>query len=1196
MTVSAAAGSGKTSVLAERCAYLVCDAPPETRCSVDQLVVLTFTEAAAAEMRARVRAAIAERAAAQPQDARLRRELLLLDDAHVTTIHAFCRWFIGQHFLTADVDPACAILEPEEGSTILQDVAHNTVRARLELNDRATRELLLYYMHGNTDTLAEELVRLHDFVGSLDDGPEWCRRCRAACSQTPEELITNEARTFEEELTRQLLGLDACIARLLDGVEGGQAIATRLTGYRALLAECRSALQHDVTQYEALVLRVASFTFSRFTFKADSGSADDKMGRDMVAQVKKWHDKRMRRFTRFALGERSSGLGTIAPHVNTVFDLLDEVTANYGDIKRRRAVVDFDDLEHLALGLLRNTDGTTSDIARTMHARFKHVLVDEYQDVSPLQEAILRLLSRESNPDAVNNLFCVGDVKQSIYRFRHADPTVFAARGAREDSAEHRLVNLSANFRSRPMILDAVNALFERILIRALGDVDYDDAARLVPGKSHDHDGHPIELHIVAPVEDDHTDENIERQARVIGQRIEALVANGTYDYGDMVILLRAATGRAEQMAAVLQRMGIPTAADTASGFFSAVEVSDVLSLLKVIDNRRQDIALAATMRSGVAGIMFDDAQLAAIKDTAPTRSFHDAVLHYGNLDSVPDAELAHRVRDFLERIASFSRWIERSPFPTALWRIYTSSGCLAAASTRPGGAQRRANLLALHRRAVSFGSGDGRSGLHAFLQFVEHMHSRKQDLGLANPAAPAPRIVRIMTVHNSKGLEFPVVFVANLEKTFNLSDSRQTVVYDRIEGLGLPIFDPHKLLRYPSLLFTRATEALRRGETAEEMRILYVALTRARDRLILVGSADEDRLLQTRRVWSGHEGPLPEMALLNAQSHLDWLLPAIAALPHQDVSWHDAEAGAGDDDVLFNVFSAAPLRVSPADDPTDRDACRRAAWAALDNLPQGEDSEAMAPAISDVFKRLAFVYPWSDAGAVPAVTSVTALAKTRAQPDEPPHHLAVNPFEPPAPSTPVEGPEFVTPDRRPSAAAVGTATHLFFEQLDYNRPDELAGQLATLVDDGHLEQRAADAIDLDAVAWFLQTPLGQRMTAARGRLRREVAVLYRRPAEDLMPGGWVGTDDFTIIRGMVDAILPVDGAYEVIDFKTDRLTAEQLPDRIAVYRPQLQYYAMALEDIWRTRVPRAALVFLDTRHVEWIDFQQTCEQMNLWD
>lgn len=1231
--VGAAAGSGKTAVLARRCAYLVAEAPPPLRCDVDELLVVTFTEAAASEMRNRVAGAIRDRLEHRPDDPRLRYQLAALDGAAVSTIHSFCRHVLTQWFALARIDPNFEVLDPDE-QLLLRQEAVEQVFARLY--DRSSpagkrfRDLIDQYGDGYDRVIAERVIWLAEYVNSLVEPRAWLARARKwvaipARDRLPAELGEEFIRRIRTELAWQHREAHRTAewVRSSDGfvAERLESHAARLSAWasnsESVSADSCDLLLADIRDYQFPTLRGWPKPAKN---AADVAGKEREFTKGRFDGVRNTFRERLQdRWCLFTVAEMADGLSRVGPVVQTLAELVDQYTACYQSLKERACQLDFSDLERHTFDLLAANQGD-NEVTRSLRRKYRYVCVDEYQDVNPVQERIVRLVSNESVPQCTDNLFCVGDVKQSIYRFRLAEPGIFVARQDRfsHDRSAGEFIPLGDNFRSRSGLIDGINAVFERIMSSGAGPIDYDRDARLRAGLEYPEDALPCtELHLleraVAGADRRESDgesyipgnpaewEAIEREAYCVGIRIRQLmgVERGTpraqvcesssppgepmttrpLEFRDIVLLLRSARHKAVAFTRVFALMDIPVHAELATGYFQSTEVRDLLSLLALLDNRRQDIPLAAVMRSPLFDPLFDESDLLNVRQTDRLCPFHEAFDRTARTGK--DRDLADRCATLARTLVRYRTAIRRRPVADVLWRIYTETGCLAYVSGLPGGRQRHANLIKLHERARQFGTFS-RQGLFRFLRFIERLEDEGQDIGSSLPSAESDNVVRIMSVHASKGLEFPIVFLADLGKSFNFDDARGRLLASRACCIGPKVVDPLRRIEYPSVAHSLAADEIEAQTRAEEMRVLYVAMTRARERLILVGTASSipADLHEVGADWAGHTGSLPPLTLSSARSYLDWLVPAFGC---QRLTKHDDFA----DWLAVQTYTADRIRAwPPLGDPAkahDRD---RRALADLSPLPADEPIAEHDPAVERTLRRLLTSYPHDELTTIPSMLGVTELKRrhdTTRDPDDQTRHLATH-------AGPArldigwasDSPRELTGRER--AAERGIATHRALELIDLRTaqdPDSLNAQIVQWIDGRLISREQADCIDRDAIRWFFQTQLGHAIRRAADELRREVMFVARmspevfdsavRPADPA---------DHLLVRGVIDALLPVKGGSQIIDYKTDRIDSDAVPARAEFYRTQLELYTRAAEELGAGPVTHRWLVFLTPRRV----------------
>ena len=913
--VSASAGTGKTAVLVERIVRLVLDAAAPV--DVDRLLVVTFTEAAAAEMREKIATALRARAADSPDSERARRQAVLLDRAQISTIHAFCSTLIRSHFHDLGLDPEFSILEEDEGHLLRTESARRVLEAEF---DRATPRFL-----GWLDTLTganpelqarARLLRIHGFLESLDDRDGWLRETRGAYPLTPEGK--GAPQPFDQHTWfapwRKAYGdaLGELAGRLEAVHESAEAAGEKIAKWVDSVAypTCEALSLLESGDYGRAIGLLRDFEIPRRPpVKKDSVADPDALASTLKEAREYLLDPIQANLAAMTTDEACRAHMASAPYVHLLLDLAERFAETYGGAKRLRAALDFADLEQMCLRLLRDGDGP-SEVARLCREQFEHVLVDEYQDINPVQDAILSLVSRSGDSGHGGNLFAVGDVKQSIYAFRLAAPEIFLgkydsfapiAESAPGGGAVR--IDLTRNFRSRSGVLYGANFVFERLMRRDTAGLDYDEAAALEPGATFppadESDPLPVEVHVLEGEPKSDADpapkpphsrapeewSASEREAYLVGRRILDMV-RGTpalhvadtsarpgsdglppmrpARFGDVVILLRSLRGQADGWLSLLGDLGVPAFADVGTGFFAALEVRDVLNLLRLIDNPLQDIPLASALRSPLEG--WSETELAEIRSLAPDVPFHEAFRLAVSSDNA-----AGKAAEFAERLEAWRTRARRGPLADLVSALYDDTGYPTYVSGLSGGGVRRANLRRLHDMAREFDTFS-RQGLGRFLRFVEELRREEGDYGAATPLGESQDVVRIMSIHKSKGLEFPVVFVASLGRGFNLGDSRSDMTLSREGGMALRVTDLASATRYPTPGLLAEQRAICHDALAEEMRLLYVAMTRARERLVLSATAKD--LASRVETWDDAAG----LVLTgDAMRPLDWLGPIVA-------------------------------------------------------------------------------------------------------------------------------------------------------------------------------------------------------------------------------------------------------------------------------------------------------------------------------
>ena len=1211
LLVSAAAGSGKTAVLAARCAHLVCDAPEPYRCDVDELLVVTFTKAAAAEMRNRIERALRERLGAAPDDARLARQLMLLDRAHVSTLHSFCTSVLKKHFNLVGLDPNFRTLDEDEAFLLRMETARQLIEDRYEADaSGAFQQFIDAYADGDDERVLRRVIHAHAMLCSVVDPVGWLARARDRIAEAAEGSLGKSdlgremielVRSRLADYRRRCVDAAAQFGATEHFVPYAEYVTELIAAVDELLATFGAA-----GEFDKLARAVKDFRFPELPRTSGSIPGKD----DAKQQLDKLRDELGERGALYKLGRFTArdwrdGLRFILPGVDEFVALVREYGERFQRTKRDLGALDFNDLERLTLNVLRTRDGQPTGTARGFHRLFKHVLVDEYQDINEVQDAILSLISREcvcGEDGAVQNLFCVGDVKQSIYRFRLANPARFMLRNQRlrtcDDETIGQVIDLQSNFRSRAPLLEALNAVFERLMTAPAAEIDYDRSHRLRPGATYPTNdrvtcfaGAPIEMHLLpdstAASSDETSESEIEldrtqREAAFVARRICELVDesnpsrphvldksdDGTailrpIRYKDIVILLRAVQHKATEFANTLRAHRIPVHSESGGGFFDSTEIRDVLALLALLDNRQQDIPLAAVLRGPLSGLAEADDALARIRLAYPSSSrahvpFHRAVARYADDH---DDELAAHLKDFLGRLDEWRALAGQRPIAEVLWRIYDDTGYLAFCAGLDDGEQRVANLTRLHERARQFGTFQ-RQGLRRFIQFLRSLQDDEKDLQQPSTASEADDVVRVMSIHASKGLEFPVVILPDLGKKHNLQDIAGPILFDRDAGLGLLCADETRRIRYPSMASVLVSERIKRQSLAEEMRVLYVAMTRAREHLILVGTCRPQQQERWAQRWIGHQGPLPAEEVLRGGCLLDWLGPVAAATSHS--SPRPIEIGTHTDEEMRALASPALHRPKLSE--------RQQQFARLEPLTTAPPSNEGAERIR---RRLTDAYPHRDFTRLAASQTVGALTKsaqsTFAGEPASREQIARLGQELPAPRCVLEA-------LSASSLEVGAATHLVLQHIDFARPctrDDVKQQIARMTARKLVASGEAHGVDVDAIVWLVSTELGTLLRAKSRELLRELPVFFPMPVEPSNE-----PLDRVMVRGRLDVMVPTEDGLVLVDYKTDRVTRDTIDARAEFYRPQVESYSRAIEGIVGKRVHAAFLVFLSAREV----------------
>lgn len=1149
LLVSAAAGSGKTAVLVERVISRLLD--EDDPCTADRLLIVTFSNAAAGEMKERISARIAALVAADPFNLRLKRQQLGLSRANISTIHSFCLDLIRTHFQKLGVSPDFRVADENELSVMRADAMEEVVEQFYKKDENGGFAALVELLASGRDDqkLMHTVLKLYDFVRSHPFPNDWLAEKYAMYDEAAEVGGTVWGRAILEEA-----------AQTLDWAAGiTRSAASGFGDDEALSKAWGPAYTKDLEAFDEMrklagqgcwdALYDALHAFSPARLGALRGYADSEKKERLKArreEVKKAVSELAERLFCANSAEFQDDIADLRPKIRLLFDLVTAFGAALDERKRAKNAVDFADLEHLALRLLvqKTPEGVRpTEDASGLSEQFVEVLVDEYQDTNEVQDMIFRSVSGGGK-----NLFMVGDVKQSIYRFRQAMPEIFIRNlNAFLPYGEGfpAKITLSKNFRSRTGVTGAVNFLFSQLMSVPLGELTYDGGQRLVPGAFFGESADPdVKLLIVDTDTADDSEDAAVLEARQIAGTVRRMVSENypvweggetrPCRYGDFCILLRSTKGRADVFAAELEAGGVPARADVTGSFFGSKEIAAVVSLLRVIDNPLQDVPLLAAMLSPLAPFTCDD--LAALRAAYPDRPYYLAVTEAARGG---DPKCA----DFLALLERLRRDAATMSCSALLQSVYERTGMLQIVHAMPSGALREANLYLLCEYADRYEQA-GYKGLDGFVRFLDKSAQTKADFPAA-AQADAAEAVRIMSIHRSKGLEFPFCFVAGLSRRFNLEDVKSDTLLHPVLGFACMRRNPETRAQFTTV----PREALRLGVTqstlSEELRILYVALTRAKEKLFMtmaMGSLDA----KLQKVAMGLAGGLeiPPAALRRASGFSDWVLAA--ALRHPDAKDLRARAGLGEDCVLPDD-TRWDIRVVPAAQ------AEQPAAPAQPVLPHCAPDEAL---IRQIAQRAGAAYPYAALTKVPSKLSVSQLAKP-AQEDRAKLSLR---------------PSFLS-SKGLTAAQRGTALHKFMQFCSFERAcKDPAAELARLAEKRFMTKEEAESVPVSGLRAFFAGPLAAEILRCPMVHREFRFVLELSPAAlgAQAPETPETARDRVTVQGVADCILEYPGALVIIDFKTDRIfDPGVLRER---YAPQLALYRQAAETSFGKPVDRLAL------------------------
>ena len=1135
LLVSAAAGSGKTRVLVERVVGLITD--PEHPADADSLLIMTFTNAAAAKLRADITTRLAQEVRAHPGDRNLRRQQLLLQRASIGTVDAFCLHFVQQHFAMLDVPPDFETAEEADLARIEQE----TLAATLETayNDPDFRAFADLYDRGRTDnTAGDAILDLYHFTRALPHP--------AASLKAFAEMWQTDAPPQDTPWGQELLGI--ALARAQGAktlLESGAAIAAR---DEMADAAYTAVMQDDAARVENLCYRLAEKDWEGSLNALElalggwrragavKGGKDGNQAASAASELRDRAKKQLESLRKDALlctgeefaADRRRAAPLVAALVRAAQTFADSCFA----AKCAEKVLDYADYEHLTLDLLLDEHNERTPLCRTVSSHYRAVLVDEYQDTNALQDAIYFALAR---PEA-DNLFFVGDIKQSIYRFRLADPSIFVGKQQQwkphpQPAPAPATLALDANFRSAPGVIAGINYLFETFFSKGLGGVDYGDGQRLVVGgdKNAAYQG-MCEVDVMDGAD-------TEAEAQHIARRIAEMVQSGfavrgkegvrPCRYDDFCILLRGRKGFPTYEGA-LRTAGIPVFADSAADLLDEPHIRPFAALLRVIDNPAQDIPLAAVLLSPLFPYTADD--LVALRRACPQGSLYGAVL----------GDAADRFAEFTAALAEYRRLARTLPVAELLEELLARTGYLAAVGALPDGARCREDLLSF----TAWASGAGRAGLPAL---IRAMDAAAANGGLNQSAGgqTRPGCVSIMTVHRSKGLEFPVVFVADTDHKFNQSDAIRPVLTHSRLGVGVMLRAPRAAKRFKTLPYAALAQAIRTETLSEEMRVLYVALTRAQDALIItVPLKNTASSLKTPAVCAAAEATGPE-AMRSMGSWAGWILTATMLHP--------------DSDALWNYTSFLPHHR-----PT-----KVALGIRLLPLPEQTEQPPAPPA------------PAADPAAVARLRASFAWQSPRAALEKVPAKVSVSAVVHAARPVALERPAFLQKSGM-TGAERGTAIHAFMQSVPFDGPaPDLTAEVRRQTELQLLDPALADKLDLDAVRPFFESAVWRRIRLAKQILREEPFITAL-PAAEVTPAAGQGSAAAAevLVQGIADLVLVFDEHAEILDYKTDRSRDAQF--YVDEYAAQLRLYRRAFAQ--RLSVPVTKLTIYSFALADEID------------
>ena len=1157
--VSAAAGSGKTAVLVERIIQKI----TQDKVDIDKLLIVTFTNAAAAEMRERIRDAIEKKLEEEPEDIHLQRQFTLVHNAQITTIDSFCLYVIRNYFYKIDLEPNFRVADEGELSLLRSDVLGKLLEAHYAAGEEAFLSFVAGYGSAKSDQAIQDMIlKMYTYAQSYPWPDEWLVSCGQAYD-LKEEADMEQADWMKQFLDSLVTAVSDCGSQMREALnvceepDGPYMYADALKEDIRRLDAIRESGSYarfgeEINAYAKAFPKLAAAR--KFEGSVEKKELVQNIRNAMKKEIKDMRDK----FFFKEPEEIFLDMKKTAPAVKMLVALTEEFASCFAAEKKRKNLVDFSDMEHFALKIL--VDQTTKEPTETADefaALFDEIMIDEYQDSNYVQETLLRAVSKERFGQ--NNLFMVGDVKQSIYRFRLARPELFMEKfdtyAAGMPGCER--IDLQKNFRSRNEVLSGVNDIFYKIMCRDLGNVVYDENAALYLGADYPKAMDPAMFAMEVLVADESGAEEMERvelEARMIASRIHEMRKESQtvtdkesgelrpMEYRDIVILLRSVSGMADTFVKALLEEGIPAFTTSRTGYFSTVEIQTVLNMLRVIDNPMQDIPLAAVLYSPVGGFSGED--LAKIRAVSGEKTFYESILTYDTMpEEETDQKLRERLRGFLAKLETFRKRVPYTPVHELITELLEETGYLSYITALPAGEQKCANVQMLIEQAIHY-EDTSYKGLFHFVRYIEKLRKYDVDYGEADIINENENAVRIMSIHKSKGLEFPVVFAAGMGKTFNTQDIRSRLILHPELGIGLDCMDTVRRTKTPTLLKRTLARQTEEENLGEELRVLYVALTRAKEKLILCGCLkDVEKKFGEYRQNADTEHPVSFLARSSAHCYFDWVLPALYSYPEK---------------YEIRVFGETDARAGHLKEAVRTLLTKEQ----VKRTVQTADKELL----EKIEERLSFAYPFEAEKDIKTKVSVSEIKHQRMQ-FEPEEMETVQWYA--EEETEEIVPDFIEKrDRVNRGALRGSAMHLVMQCLpfagspsDGNRKQMyawIAEELEKLKKAGRLDETMYELVRIPMIVDFFASSLGKRMVQAdqREELRKEKAFVLGIPAGEIWD---CDSRELVLVQGIVDAFFYEDGDIILMDYKTDSVEKpEQLLQR---YQAQLDLYARALEE-----------------------------------
>lgn len=1201
--VAAAAGSGKTAVLVERIIHKIID----EQMDIDKILVVTFTNAAASEMCERILEAIYKKLEENPENVHLQRQIILLNKASICTIHSFCLDVIHNHFYEIDLPSNFKIADTAEIDLLKQEVLDDLFEQKYTENDKNFIELLENYTNYRGDEALQELVlKIYKFIQSSPFPIKWL--------QEKLELLKIEDKDISQTIWGKLIiqtvddDIQESIMQL-EVTKSKMALYPEMTKFYQTISEDIINLQ-DLQKYNSwdeLYIKLLNFNFSKWPVDKKVINDLKEDSKEIRDKVKKHIKEKTAKLLSCSQEQAVKDLKIITPILEKLSNLITEFTKNFAEKKKEKNCIDFNDIEHFALKILLDENNNPTEVAKKYKEKFEEIAIDEYQDSNLVQEAILTSISKG------NNIFMVGDVKQSIYKFRQARPELFLQKydeykNKEEKTQEDNLkIQLFRNFRSRQNILNITNLVFETIMSKELGDINYNENEYLNYGANYPEPEEIknyagiAELDIIDLKEDESItafegEEDEEEQERVEDDVLEAkFVANKIQELlnsnymvfdkkqgyrkirpKDIVILLRATSNLSPIYEKELSDLELPVFSDTSGTYLDTVEIQTILSVLKIIDNPLQDIPLVVVLRSSICN--FTDNDLITIRLTDRNCNFYEALI---KTRLICEGDLKNKIESFLEKLEKWKSISQYMPLDEFIWQIYLDTGYYQYVGLLPNGAMRQANLKTLFEKAKQYEKASFK-GLFNFIQFIDKLKKQNGDLASAKLIGENEDVIRIMSIHKSKGLEFPVVFLCNSHKKFNMQDLNDNILLHQDIGFGPTIMDTTRKIKYSSIAKDAIKLKMKQETLSEEQRILYVALTRAKEKLYITGrSKDFTKYVQDKNkvleMYESENIKLDAKLMKKANSYLDWLMYVYLFNQGRTITLK-GESYKLSDIITLNVSNKKDLLKALAKEEVVEQIDLKEKIEQILKNKSDEENKKSEQALKEL---LEWKYDYIVDTTLPTKSSVTKIKQEKIKLEEILKGIESEEVEYKKSYTP----KFMQEDKKISSAEKGTLVHLCIQRLDERKDYELKdiqNIILNLVEKEIITQNEADAIDVNLIYQYTKSQLFEELRKAK-EVHKEQPFYINIPAKDVVSEAENSKKNI-LVQGIIDLYyIDKNDNLVLIDFKTDYISnepnaKEKILDK---YKVQLEIYKTALEQALNRKTSKTALCLVKSEYEE---------------